>query len=45
MCRGVTRLDGAWGKKQVWPPEVVRKEMYCFEKSSYDIVVTIYSPQ
>jgi len=22
MCRGVTRLDGAWGKKQVWRPRV-----------------------
>jgi len=22
MCRGVTRLDGAWGKKQVWCPHV-----------------------
>jgi len=22
VCRGVTRLDGAWGKKQVWRPHV-----------------------
>jgi len=22
MCREVTRLDGAWGKKQVWRPHV-----------------------
>jgi len=22
MCRSVTRLDGAWGKKQVWRPHV-----------------------
>jgi len=22
MCRGVTRLDDAWGKKQVWRPHV-----------------------
>ena len=22
MCRGVTRLDGAWGKKHVWRPHV-----------------------
>jgi len=36
MCKGVTRLNGAWGKKQVgtpmFEPEVFRKQMYCFEK-------------
>jgi len=35
LCRGVTRLDGAWGKKPACPmfePEVFRKQMHCFEK-------------
>jgi len=34
--RGVTRLDGAQGKKQVWQPHVctwcVWKQMYCIEE-------------
>jgi len=33
MDRGVTRLDGARGRKQVWPhmfePGVFRKKIYC----------------
>jgi len=47
MCRGVTRLDGAWGNKFCGPmfePEFFRKQMYCFEKSVYDIVVTFWLP-
>jgi len=48
MCRGATRLDGAWGKKQVWrpmfEPEVFWKQMYCIEESAYDIIVTFWSP-
>jgi len=36
LCRGVTRLDGAWSKKQVcrpmFEPEVFWKQMYYFEK-------------
>jgi len=48
MCRGLTRLDGAWGKTKFGPPmfepEVFRKQMYCFAKSAYDIVVTFWPP-
>jgi len=38
-CRGVTRLDGARGKKQFWRPhvrkfEVFRKQMHCIEEST-----------
>jgi len=36
--RGVTRLDGSRGKKQVWRPmfelEVFRKQMHCVEEST-----------
>ena len=36
--RGVTRLDGARGKKQVWRPmfefEVFRNQIYCIEEST-----------
>ena len=46
--RGVTRLDGARGKKQVWRPvfkaEDFRKQMYCIEESTCDIVGTFRSP-
>ena len=46
--RGVTRLDGVWGKKQVWrpvfEPEVFRKQMYCIEESTCDIVETFRRP-
>ena len=46
--RGVTRLDGAQGKKQVWPPmfetEVFRKQMFCVEESTCDIVGTFLCP-
>ena len=49
--RGVTRLDGARSKKQVWrprdrtgapmvKPELFRKQLYCIEESSCDIVGT-----
>jgi len=44
-CMGVTRLDGARGKKQVWrprgrtgahmvEPELFRNKIYCTEESS-----------
>jgi len=44
MCRGVTRLDGAWDKKNVWRPHI-RTWGYCeanvlFWKSAYGIVVS-----
>ena len=45
MCRGVTRLDDAWGNKfgaPMFEPEVFWKQMYCFEKSAYDTVVTFW---
>jgi len=36
MYRGVTRLDGARGNKQVWrpmfKPEIFRKQMYFLKK-------------
>ena len=41
--RGVTRLDGARGKKQVWRPRV-RTWMYCIEESACDIVGTSWRP-
>ena len=50
LCRirGVTRLDGARGKKQVWSPvfetEVFRKQMYCIEESTCDVVGTFCRP-
>jgi len=48
MIRGVTRLDGARGKKQVWrpmfEPEVFRKQMYFIEESTCDIVKTLAPP-
>jgi len=41
-ARGVTRLDGARGKMQVWrpifEPEVFRMQMYCIEECSWDIL-------
>jgi len=40
--RGVTRLDGARAKMQVrrpiFEPEVFRKQMYCIEECTCDIV-------
>ena len=49
MCRGVTRLDGTWGKKQDWRPHVrtwgLSKTNVLFWKIAYDIVVTFSSPQ
>jgi len=48
--RGATRLDGNRGKKQVWPsapmlePEVFRKQMYCIEESTCDIVGNFRRP-
>ena len=48
VCRGVTRLDGARGKKQVWrpmfEPEVFRKQKYFIEESTCDIVGTFRRP-
>ena len=46
--KGVTRLDGARGKKQVWrppmfEPEVFRKQIYCIEDTC-DIVGTFRRP-
>ena len=44
--QGVTRLDGAWDKKKfgapIFEPELFRKQMYCFEKSAYDIAVNFW---
>jgi len=49
MCRGVTRLDGVCGKKQVWRPHVwawgLTKANLLFWKIAYDIVVTFSPPQ
>jgi len=43
------RLDGARGKKQVWPPmfepEFFWKEMYCIEESTCDIIETFGAPR
>jgi len=48
MCRGLTWLRGAWGKKQVWRPHVrtwgLSEVMYCNEESAYNIV-TFNPPQ
>jgi len=48
--RGVTRSDGARGKKQVWcpmfEPEVFRKQIHCIEESVCDVVGTFWrTPQ
>jgi len=44
QSRGVTRLDSARGKKQVWRPmfeaEIFRKQMYCVDESTCDSVGT-----
>jgi len=44
--RGVTRLDGARGKKQfdapMFEPEVFRKQIYCIEENTCDIVGTCH---
>ena len=44
MCKGVTRLDGAWGKKQIWRTNVrirgLSKANVLFWKIAYDIIVT-----
>jgi len=40
MAPGARNKFGA----PVFEPEVFRKQMYCFEKSAYDIVVTFWSP-
>jgi len=46
--RGLTRLDGARDKKQVWRPHVrtlvFRKQMHCIEERAYDIVGTFRRP-
>jgi len=49
MHMGVTRLDGAYRARNkfgapMFEPEVFRKQMYCFEKSAHDIVVTFWQP-
>jgi len=45
---GVTRLNGARGKKHVWAPmvepEVFRKQLHCIEKSTCDIFGTFRRP-
>ena len=47
-CSGVPRLHDARGKKQVWRPmfetEVIRKQMYCIEEGTCDIVRTFRRP-
>ena len=44
MCRGVTRLDGAWDKKKVWRPHIRTWDLWeanvLFWKSAYGIVVS-----
>jgi len=49
MCRGVTRLDGAWTRNKfealVFEPEIFRKPMYCFEICACDIFVAFCPPQ
>jgi len=46
--RGVARFDGARDKKQVWCPQVrtwvFRKQLYCIEESTCDIVGTFRCP-
>jgi len=48
-CRGVTRLYGARGRKQVWhpmfEPEVFGMQMYCIEESTCDTVGTFRHPR
>jgi len=48
VSMGVTRLDGAQGKKQfgapIFEPEVFRKQMRSVEESAYDIVGTFGHP-
>jgi len=48
-CRGVTKLDGVSGKKQVWrsmfEPEVFQKQTYCIEANTYDILGTFRHPR
>ena len=45
---GVTRLNGARGKKHVWAPmvepEVFRKQLHCIEESTCDIFGTFRRP-
>jgi len=47
-ARGVTRLDGARGKKQVWRPRVRTwappEQMYCIEKNTCDNLWDFRSP-
>jgi len=47
-CLKLTRLDGARRKKQIWRPKlefkVFRKQMYCIEGSTCDIVRTFRRP-
>jgi len=49
MCRGVTRLDGAWDKKKVWRPHIRTWGLWeanvLFWKSAYGIVVSFAPPQ
>jgi len=40
MAPGARNKFGA----PMFEPEVFRKQMYCYEKSAYDIVVTFWSP-
>jgi len=44
MCRGVTRLAGAWDKKKVWGPHIrtwgLREANVLFWKSAHGIVVS-----
>jgi len=46
--RNVISLDGARAKKQVWrpvfEPDVFRKQMYCIDESTCDIVGTFWRP-
>ena len=49
VCRGVTRLDGAWGEKQVWRPYVRTWGLFgnkctVLKQVLYDIVLTFWSP-
>ena len=49
MCRGVTRLDGAWDNKKVWRPHIRTWGLWeanvPFWKSAYGIVVSFGPPQ
>jgi len=40
MAPGARNMFGA----HMFEPEVFRKQMYCFGKSDYDIVVTFWPP-